>query len=468
VRELGVGLVYTAALTPLFESGDAAVLELEPQTLWTKVGASSGFTYRLNEPLFESIAALPAWTLMHGVGQPVGGSVDDPVDYLPLLRRMCDRLEPAWVSEHMSFNRIDDNGRVAECGFLMPPLQTASSVRVASANVRRYGQGLGRPVAFETGVNYFRPSRDELSEGAFFRGIAERANCGILLDLHNLWCNERNGRQSVLEAVDELPLDRVWEMHFAGGSLLDGFWLDAHSQGIDPELLDLAAQVVPRLTNIGALIFEILPDHVGGIGLDGVGRQLESLRQLWDMRPPRSIQVSRPSNAHFQQPAASDIAAVRAREVALMNGINIDEGSGDPLDGEPAYRLMRTLVRDFRSAALARGLRCTITALLAGLGVTPTAQLLHEYFKSVSPDPYAAVESHHFVRFLVSRPHILASVPYLHEIVSFEGALLAATLFGETTEVQWTADPTLLLDQLQAGRLPSKLPAMASRMTVTA
>ena len=59
MRELGVGLVYWSALTPLFESGDAAVLELEPQTLWSKSGTSSGYSYRLNEPLFESIAELP-------------------------------------------------------------------------------------------------------------------------------------------------------------------------------------------------------------------------------------------------------------------------------------------------------------------------------------------------------------------------------------------------------------------------
>ena len=466
MRELGVGLVYTSALTPLFESGDAAVLELEPQTLWTKVGAPSGFSYRLNEPLFESIAELPQSKLLHGVGQPFGGTVDDPIDYLPLLCHMADRLQPAWVSEHMSFNRVSRHRRISECGFLLPPVQSNASVRVASANVRRYAHALDRPVAFETGVNYFRPSSDSLSDGEYIREVAEQAGCGILLDLHNLWCNQRNGRQPLMETLAQIPLDRVWEVHFAGGSLFNGFWLDAHCQGIEHELLDIAARVIPQLPRVGALIFEILPDHVADIGLDGIHRQLESLRALWDTRPPRSIQVACQSRNLAQEPTAADIVEVRAWELSLMSAL---EGqTSENLAGDPGLKIMKTLIKDFRSAALARGLRCTITALLAGLGVNPTKRLLDEYFGSTSPDAFVAVESHQFAQFLTRRPHILATVPYLGEVVAFEAALLSATLFGETTELRWTADPTRLLEELQAGRLPTRLPSMASRMRVTA
>lgn len=466
MRELGVGLVYTSALTPLFESGDAAVLELEPQTLWSKVGASTGFSYRLNETLFESISELPPSKLLHGVGQPFGGTLDDPIECLPLLRQMADRLAPAWVSEHLSFNRVLRQGRVVECGFLLPPPQTPAAVRVASANIRRYAHALGRPVAFETGVNYFRPSPDGLTDGAYFQAVAEQADCGILLDLHNLWCNERNGRQPVMEALAQIPLERVWEVHFAGGSLLDGIWLDAHSGGIDQQLLHLAAQVLPRLPNVGALIFEILPDHVATLGLDGVHRQLEALRSLWNARPPRSRQVSSAHRSVTQGPTVADEVEVRAAEVALLDAIG---GCPTALQADnPACAVMRTLIRDFRSASLARGLRCTITALLAGIGPAPTKNLLEEYFRSVPADAFVAVESHQFVRFLASRPGVVAAVPYLHEILAFEGALLSATLFRASTELRWTVDPTVLLEELQAGRLPGRLPPLDSRMTITA
>jgi uncharacterized protein len=60
--------------------------------------------------------------------------------------------------------------------------------------VQRLRNELGVPLAVETGVNYLRPRRDELPDGEFMAALAEDADCGILLDLHNVYCNERNGR----------------------------------------------------------------------------------------------------------------------------------------------------------------------------------------------------------------------------------------------------------------------------------
>ena len=59
--------------------------------------------------------------------------------------------------------------------------------------------------------------------------------------------------------VINAPLDRVWEVHLAGGMMLGDYYLDSHSDAIPMELLEIATQVIPRLSNLGALIFEILP-----------------------------------------------------------------------------------------------------------------------------------------------------------------------------------------------------------------
>lgn len=467
MRELGVGLVYWSALAPLFESGEAAVLELEPQALWTKAASTQGFVYRLNEPLFESIACLPQGKLMHGVGQPVGGSVDDPMEHLALLRRMAERLRPAWASEHLSFNRVCHGGRVSECGFLLPPRQSSAAVRVAADKLRRYQKALGCRVAFETGVNYLRRGTDELDDGEFFHAVAEQADSGILLDLHNLWCNQRNGRQNLADVLAQMPLERVWEVHLAGGMALDGYWLDAHSDGVPPPLLELAAQIIPRLPNVSALIFEILPEHLANLGLDGVQRQLEALRALWNTRPPRRLTVRHPKRRlPVARPSATDYVEVHAREIALSAALNGDTRS--PLSNDPGCAVLRGLIRDLRSANLTKGLRFTITALLADRGPLATERLLAQYFRNTPADAFVAVEAHQFARFLSRQSSLLEAVPYLTEILAFEKALLAATLYGETTELRWTADPTQLLDELNAGRLPRALPHSVSSMTITA
>lgn len=248
VRALGVGLVYWAALEPLVRPAGSmiSVVELEPQTLWEQTSGAAGWHYRGNEALLERVASLPQPRLLHGVGHPVGGTVRDPIAHLPLLRHVVDRLDPVWISEHLSFNRVQHAGDVAHAGFLLPPPQSAPSVRVAAQNIHDFRCALDRPVAFETGVNYLRPRDGEMADGDFFAAVAEASDSGIVLDLHNLWCNERNGRQSVAEALARIPLDRVWEIHLAGGMEMSGYWLDAHSGAVPPEVMEIAAGLIPR------------------------------------------------------------------------------------------------------------------------------------------------------------------------------------------------------------------------------
>src|SRR4029453_5953432 len=82
---------------------------------------------------------------------------------------------------------------------------------------------VGVPFAFETGVNYLQTRQDEIPDGEFVAELGRGGDCGILLDLHNIYCNQLNGRQTVEKFLSQIPLDRVWEMHVAGGFEMDGY-----------------------------------------------------------------------------------------------------------------------------------------------------------------------------------------------------------------------------------------------------
>lgn len=120
--------------------------------------------------------------------------MDDPFDALPELRRMAEQFDTASVSGRLGFNRVRRGDPVREVGFLLSFMQTAAGARVVAAGVQRFHRRLGRPTAFETGVSYFRPQPGELDDGACFAAVDEQADCGIVSDLHNLWCHVRNGR----------------------------------------------------------------------------------------------------------------------------------------------------------------------------------------------------------------------------------------------------------------------------------
>ncbi|NJM77566.1 MAG: DUF692 domain-containing protein [Acaryochloridaceae cyanobacterium RU_4_10] len=208
------------------------------------------------------------------------------MSYLPTFKETIAAVNAPWCSEHLSFNRFASERDEFNTGFLCPPLQTLEGVKKAAANIRELKAKLPIPFAFETGVNYLQPLEGELSDGQFFAAVAEEADCGIVLDLHNLWCNEQNGRQPLREVLAELPLERVWEVHLAGGQDYRGYWLDAHSDLVPVPLMELAKEIIPTLPNLKALIFEILEDFVKikGIQPEALLDQVRQLRSLWGLK----------------------------------------------------------------------------------------------------------------------------------------------------------------------------------------
>ena len=473
MRPLGVGLIYLSELDSLFSecNPDLSVLEVEPETFWEKhypEGPSGAPAYLPNLEAMARIAALPQKKLVHSVGFPVGGTQCYGGDYVSPLAVAVRDLDAAWISEHLSFNTVSNPAGLEQVGFLLPPRQTPEGVELAVRNIRRLAAGMPAPFAFETGVNYLKPRTDELSDGAFFAGIAEGADCGILLDLHNLWANERNGRQPIEDVLDELPLDRVWEVHLAGGMLLDGYYLDAHSGAIAPELLDVAARVIPRLPNLGALIFEILPGYVPTLGLSGVRRQLALMNDLWRLRRSERIVVPRsraPAMAGKKLP--EDVLQWERTLGALAVGRSpSDLHDTSDLARDPAIAMIRKLIGEFRSSRISRALHFTTILMLASWGPARVHALLAEYEDQCYPDIFTSGEADRFACFLRERLDVLPPAPYLRDVLSFEHALVRAALYGERTKLQWDIDPTELFDTLEQGRVPAAVNSQKSTMEI--
>jgi len=282
--ELGVGVAYFSGLEALLAPGGLAdVIEVEPQTLWLQPDAAAS-AYRVDADALARVAALPGAKVLHGIGLSVGGTLLPEAAQLAPFLATRTALGAPWVSEHLAFNRARDEAGAYTTSFMLPPRQSEAGIRAAVRSIRAMSSALPVPFAFETGVNYLRPRADEIADGEFVARVAEEADCGIVLDLHNAWCNERNGRQRVEDFVASLPLERVWEVHLAGGFERRGYWLDSHSGVIPAPLVELAAKVLPQLPNLKALIFELFPQYLPLVGLETVEAQLVTVRRLWDRR----------------------------------------------------------------------------------------------------------------------------------------------------------------------------------------
>jgi len=246
---LGVGLTYCSGIDQVLEQCAEliGVVEVEPQTLWRDPGAGDAF--RVDHATVDRLASLPCAKLLHGIGFPVGGTRAPSSRQIPPLLEMIDALEVPWMSEHLSFNQATGPDGAFNTGFMLPPRQTDDGVAAAIRSIRTMADALPIPLAVETGVSYLRPREDEMDDGAFVAEVVEGADCGIVLDLHNIWINEHNGRQPVDRFLNQIPRDRVWEVHLAGGSERSGFWVDSHSGPAPAELIALAREIQVGVRN---------------------------------------------------------------------------------------------------------------------------------------------------------------------------------------------------------------------------
>jgi uncharacterized protein len=454
---LGPGAVYLPSLDRLFRANAdlVRVAEIESQSLWTKP-TTPGALPRGSPAELRELATLPQHTLTHGVGSPVGGTLCDQRRHIDEFRCWTEHLASPWTSEHLSILEIPAVGGPQSCGFLMPPLQTEAQVALAAANIRHRTSKIGRPFAFETGVNYFAPRPDEMADGDFFATIAESADCGILLDLNNLWVNARNGRARVNDVLARLPLDRVWEVHLAGAEFAHGRWLDAHCGRIDPDLAMLAADIVPDLPNLGAIIFEISLYRFSAFGPIAFLQEMETLHRLWAKTRPRPAAAAMPK----ARPSAIAPSSVTPEQWERQIAIRMLPPSYRPSapvaplapSDEQSFALYTELATSFRYGAITQLLKNSVRLLLMSLGEVRVRDLLDRYTALAPPTAFPTDEALGFARFAQIQA---LPVPGFTDILMFEAASIEAAADGRTVRVTLAADLDALLRDIAAGQIPA-------------
>lgn len=477
--ELGVGIVYWPEL---FETLNLAwrridVLEIEPQAFWSH--DSSDSAYVLDRNAFDHFAELPQPKIVHGVGFPVGGTIPTTSAELGTFMESIRKLDAVWASEHLSFNRVRDGSRVCDLGFLLPPLQSPAGVSTCVANITQVQDALQVPFAVETGVNYLRAQPGELTDGHFFASVADAADCGLLLDVHNLWTNQRNGRQPVLDIVAELPLDRVIEMHLAGGQEFDGYWVDAHSGLVPHDVLDLAHQIVPLLPNLKAIIYEVMPEYVKdrGISPADLREQLEQLHELWAIRGSHAsspVSPVSPVNGRGLKalPSLSPADWEHAVGAALghlghLGHLSLDDNKPSlDIVSDPGIAVLRRLIGGVRAGKVASTLTLSTRLLLLSLGAEGTQRLFEEFWAAEPTHMAASEEAVSFANFAGGHP-ISTRIDGLVDVMQFELAAHQAVLTGSPQQVVLSSEPETLLTDLREGRLPSNVQRGRFDVTIT-
>ncbi len=188
--------------------------------------------------------------VMHGVSLSIGGTDGLDRDYLRQLKALIQRVEPEWISDHLCWTGQGGH----QVHDLLPLPYTGEVVRQVARRVGEVQDMLGRRMLLENVSSYLTYRHSEMSEWAFYRAVAEEADCLMLLDVNNIYVSAVNHGFEPLEYLDAMPAERVWQIHIAGHSDYGDYIVDTHDQPVVAAVWDLYAAAVERFGTVSAMI----------------------------------------------------------------------------------------------------------------------------------------------------------------------------------------------------------------------
>jgi len=188
----------------------AALFQERPAVGFLEIHAEN---YMTDLALRIALAAREHWSIsVHGVGLSLGGAEPLDRDHLSRLARLVADIEPLLVSEHIAWCRQDG----VYLNDLLPLPYTEEALVVLIDHVDEVQEKLGRQILMENPSTYLAFQHTTLSEGEFLAELARRSGCGLLLDVNNLYVNQRNHGLDPLRTFTEIDAVTVKEIHLAG------------------------------------------------------------------------------------------------------------------------------------------------------------------------------------------------------------------------------------------------------------
>ncbi len=187
---------------------------------------------------------------MHGVSLSIGST--DPLDrsYLERLKRLIDRLQPLWVSDHLCWTGAGG----VNLHDLLPLPYTGEALSHVVSRVERVQDFLGRRILLENVSSYMRYPHSEMPEWTFLAEVAEQADCLILLDINNIYVSARNHGFDPVAYLRAIPVERVWQFHLAGHTDGGEWVIDTHDHPVRTEVWDLYREAAGRFGPVATMI----------------------------------------------------------------------------------------------------------------------------------------------------------------------------------------------------------------------
>jgi uncharacterized protein (UPF0276 family) len=171
-------------------------------------------------------------------------------DTAPRLKDLIKRTKTPWLTDHLCWGSVD--GRYTHD--LLPMPYTFEAARITAQKVREVQDFLEIPIAGENVRSYAEYHDSEMTEWEFLNEVVERADCGILLDVNNIYVSSQNHSFNPLDYINSVPAHRVAQIHIAGHSKYRKYILDTHDHPVIDPVWKLYERAIQRAGHTATLL----------------------------------------------------------------------------------------------------------------------------------------------------------------------------------------------------------------------
>ncbi len=207
------------------------IFEKKPVVDWFEI-ISENFMVDGGRPLKVLDQILERYRIVqHGVSMYFGSAEPLNREHLRRLKTLVKRTQTPWLTDHLCWGSVD--GRYSHD--LLPMPYTFEAAKKTAQKIRAARDILEVPIAVENVSSYAEYHVSEMTEWEFLSEVVEDADCGILLDVNNIYVSSQNHNFNPLDYINNVPHDRVAQIHIAGHSKYEKYILDTHDHAvIDP------------------------------------------------------------------------------------------------------------------------------------------------------------------------------------------------------------------------------------------
>lgn len=226
------------------------IFENKPSVDWFEI-ISENFMVDGGRPLYVLDKILERYRVVqHGVAMYFGSAGRLNREHLTRLKKLVKRTKTPFLSDHLCWGSLD--GRYTHD--LLPMPYTFEAARITARNIREASDFLEIPVVVENVSSYAEFHASEMTEWEFLNEVVERADCGILLDVNNIYVSSRNHNFDPKEYVDSVPAERVAQIHIAGHSKFEKYILDTHDHPVISPVWKLYERAIGRAGRTATLL----------------------------------------------------------------------------------------------------------------------------------------------------------------------------------------------------------------------